>query len=532
MTGARPVILAVVLAVASCTGGADAGDPEAAFGSSGTRFDRAVCALPPQHLRLIRAGYHPARSGHIQIVPGRDNYFGSRSHSGPWPFLQRVPLLLFGPGHVPVVGSVDRPVTLADVAPTYARVLGFDLPDRDGRPLEEAVEAGGQPPRLIVTVVWDGGGRNVLEAYPDAWPTLRRLIDRGAWYERATVGSSPSVTPASHTTLGTGVFPRRHGLVDLVLPRGGEMANVRDVGPESLLVPTVADEYDRALGNRPKVGAVASAYALGMVGSGAALPGGDRDVAVTQDEDRWGLPASLRRSFRFPPSVRDVPGLRGELRRLDRRDGELDGRWLGVAVSDEAHRTPAFGAHQVRVLEDIIRTEGFGADDVPDLLYTNFKQIDLVGHRWGMDAPQMEAAVRSSDRALKDLIRVLDREVGEGRWVLALTADHGSMPDARVTGGVKIDPVALKAALQRRFDGDGDGRDAIRMLRVTQVWIDEEELAERGATLTDVARFLQRITEADLAAPASTPPSQGSRRPLFAAAFPSSAMVGLRCAST
>ena len=62
-------------------------------------------------------------------------------------------------------------------------------------------------------MVWDAVGRDVLARHPDAWPTLASMIEDGAWYESATVGSSPSQTAQVHATIGTGAFPRTHGLV-------------------------------------------------------------------------------------------------------------------------------------------------------------------------------------------------------------------------------------------------------------------------------------------------------------------------------
>ena len=45
----------------------------------------------------------------------------------------------------------------------------------------------------------------------------------------------------------------------------------------------------------------------------------------------------------------------------------------------------------------MIRREGFGADDVPDLLYLNFKEIDYVSHVWSMNSPEMLDAVVAQD---------------------------------------------------------------------------------------------------------------------------------------
>ncbi len=491
-----------------------------------------ACDLPTPWIQRIHDGYHPGRSGHLQIVLEPPNYFGQFLHSGPYPYLQRVPMFLYGPGHVPAVGRVTRPVRMTDLAPTYARYLGFRFPARDGQPLEEAIAPGTGPPKLILTVVWDGAGRNVLDEHPDAWPTLGRLIDEGAWYENATVGSSPSVTPTVHTTIGTGALPRNHGLIDLRFLVGDRLVGTRGVSSRYLRIPTLADRYDRARDNRAEIGIVASGGTLGMIGKGALFEGGDRDVAILDFRGNWGLSDKHEDYFRYAPYAEEDNGLSDALRELDLEDGQLDGRWLGepvLAEREDISMTPAYSVHQRMLLERVIRTEGFGADDVPDLLYTNFKQIDLVGHRWSMNSPQMEAVVRSSDRALKDLIRALDREVGRGEWVLALTADHGSTPNRTVTGAFYVDLAAFTADLEAAFDGDGDERQAIRSVRVTQVWLDEDELAENGHTTSDVASFVMDYTLGDNVADPATLPARDRDSPVFAAAFPSAVLEDLPC---
>ena len=84
------------------------------------------------------AGDRPERSGQIVVVPQEPNFLGSNfPHSGPWDYLQDVPLLWYGPGVIPALGSVDRPVTIADIAPTEAELLGFDFDAPDGHALPQ-----------------------------------------------------------------------------------------------------------------------------------------------------------------------------------------------------------------------------------------------------------------------------------------------------------------------------------------------------------------------------------------------------------
>lgn len=541
----RPVsraLLAVALIAVACTAanrdprqdGPTTAPPGPAELDVARRFLRLACSIPPSQLRRIWAGFSEETSGEVQLVARFPNYYGNHSHSGPWPYLQNVPMLLYGPGHVPAIGEVARPVTMADLPATLAGYLGFRFRTPDGAPMREAIVPDAPPPRLIVVVVWDGGGRNVLQEWPRSWPTVRRMARGGAWFDRATVGSSPSVTPAVHATIGTGAFPRLHGLTDLTFRDDARMASIRD-GTSYLRLPTLADRFDRELGNEPLVGVLANSLATGMAGHGASFPGGDRDLILLHGEgSAWTVPDTLAADFQFPTYVNDVPGLDDAVHRLDVQDGALDGSWLGEPVLEDRNEwvdTPAFSGYQTDVIRELIVREGFGADDVADLLYVNYKQIDKVGHRWSMNSPQMEAVVASSDRALRELVDVLDREVGSGEWVMALTADHGSTPDASVSGAFVIDIRELQDDLAARFDDD-DGRDVFQVVRVTQIWLDVVELEENGFTVDDVSAFLNRYTQGDNAEGEAieetlSPRERDAR--VYAAAFPSSALVEAPC---
>ncbi|HEY7874600.1 MAG TPA: alkaline phosphatase family protein, partial [Actinomycetota bacterium] len=181
-------------------------------------FDAQACALPPEWLTRIKRGYYEPRSGQISIVPRYPMYMasgaGGWSHSGPWPYLQRIPMVFYGPGIVPGYAHVGVSVTMADVAATLASLMHTDERVR-GNAMPGLRRHAQRPiPKLVLTIVWDGGGSNVLDHWKDAWPNLERFMAKGASYD-GWVGSSPSVTPAVHTTLGTGHFPSRAGVTDV-----------------------------------------------------------------------------------------------------------------------------------------------------------------------------------------------------------------------------------------------------------------------------------------------------------------------------
>ncbi len=128
----------------------------------------------------------------------------------------------------------------------------------------------------------------------------------------------------------------------------------------------------------------------------------------------------------------------------------------------------------------------------------------------------MREVVLASDRALGDLLRLLDREIGEGQWVLALTADHGVTPNPKLTGAARIDNKDLATAIEKRF-----GEGVVQAVRPTQVWLHQDSLRRKGHTVEDVAAFI-----ADYRSD-SVESSVGS---LFATAFPSKVLRDLPCA--
>lgn len=324
-------------------------------------------------LERIERGYVPGRSPDVMYVPKARNYFNGFAHSGPWKHVQEVPFVLYGPGYIRDRGAleVSREVTVADLAPTFAELMGYDFPHSvDGEVLDEALIPRGErvtPPRLIVTVVWDGAGRNVLDRWPDAWATLRRLTRAGSSFPKATVGSSPSVTPPVHATIGTGMFPERHGIVDIPQRAGAVIEDSWEgTSPDKLRKPTLADVYDRALDNEPLVGMLAErAWQLGMIGHGRAMPRGDRDIAVLMERDSEGAFMTNEKIYALPEGLEDPAAFAEAVHRVDEEDGALDDTWMDHPILDDAAElpwTPVWTIYQTEIVEEILKSEGFGQD--------------------------------------------------------------------------------------------------------------------------------------------------------------------------
>jgi hypothetical protein len=521
--------LSLLLVIAACTTDDDALDarPDPVTSRSApAEEDKLPCNDLDAGLRRVKRGWVRVRGQDISLLPREPNYIGADAkpvHTGPWDYLAEVPLVFYGPGQIPKRGSIDSDATLADLAPTYAAILRTDdFETSDGRVLEEVVDPSASPPRLIVTVVWDGGGNNVLREHEGQWPFLEQLMSSGVSFTKAEIGSTPSNTPPIHTTIGTGVFPREHGIpaVKMETASGAYIDPYEGNNADRVRVPTFADAYDKAGGNDPLIGLVATVnWHLGMIGHGAHYPGGDHDIALLLDAA--GEPYGDTTAYEIPsPSG---ASLAEETRVLDAEDGAIDDHWVDRDLTDPALRnaTPAFVNYQEGVLEALVADRGFGADDVSDLLYTNFKSVDDSGHRWGMTSGETGEVVAAADAALRSLVGALDRSVGKAKWVLVMTADHGFTRFPRESGGWPIGGGELKDDANRVFDKTDDDVELVTRVTSAGAFIDNDQLEANTVTMAEIGEWMAGYTvEENVRAGADLPDGWQDRasEPLFDAA--------------
>jgi hypothetical protein len=536
MTSRRFVLLVLIGALSALV--VTTRPPEPAHAAAGDQdLVDLACGIP--HDQLVRTwnGWRSDRGAQLSFIPKEPNFVGSGlPHVGPWDYIQTVPMLWYGPGIIKAQKPIGRPVTSADIAPTEAEILkfdGFDAPD--GEPMSEALEpTDGRPvPKLLVTMVWDAGGMNVLQAHPKSWPFLKSLMPKGSFFSDMTVGSSPTSTAQIHATIGTGSFPRDHGIVGHNMNVAGTITGPWNKGPAFLVEP---------MNNEPVVGLVATVdIHFGMLGHGSFFGGGDRDIALTRsviggttltDEGfEWNLPERVAPYYRLPNYANDVKGFEGDVTAVDQADGKLDGKWRDNDIEEllQGFDTPARTPYQQRVVDEVVKHEDFGDDETPDLLFLNFKEIDFVSHVWSMNSPEMDDAVVAQDAALKHLVTMLNTEVGKGNWVMALTADHASMPDPAVSGGYQISSGPMQEMINTKFDDDGDSTKIVDLMQPSQAFLNVDELEQNGYTVDDVARYVMTFTQAQTAGGGVVPNPGEDNDTVMAAAFPSAIMLDLPC---
>jgi arylsulfatase A-like enzyme len=124
------VLLALGLLASGCTG--DGARAPAEIGAPGTplaRSNRPPCRNLNELVVRVKRGYVPQKGTQISFIPREPNYVGRPkrpAHSGPWDYLARVPLVVYGPGIVKSSLKLEQHATMADLAPTTAELIGFE----------------------------------------------------------------------------------------------------------------------------------------------------------------------------------------------------------------------------------------------------------------------------------------------------------------------------------------------------------------------------------------------------------------------
>jgi predicted AlkP superfamily pyrophosphatase or phosphodiesterase len=500
--------------------------------------------LGVENLELVRRQFHPDRSGDLQLVlaPYNSSNYANESrslvkddprssHASVWMYLERVPLFVYAPGIVQPFDSTDR-VTLADLAPTTAHLMGFDgFRAPEGRVLP-GIERPATPPKVVVTFVIDGGGWNVLTHWDGSddettsWPEMKRLMRKSGVYRNAIVGTFPAVTACAHATIGTGAYPRTHGITGHNVRYNGKPVKAwgepGHADPSFLMVPTLAEAWNEATDDGAWVGELGyQIWHLGMLGRGGRRPLGDKPVAVLWDEDGGGgwIPQN--------PDIYRMPNAWPQIDRLD----SLTAAYTDPGVDDEYTLkgkkamccTPPIIEYQGDLIASTFDSEPIGDGPNTSLLYINFKAPDYAGHVYNYLSLRQRFALQAVDREIARVARILEQRFAPGEFALIVTADHGQCPTVNLAGGVRLDPIQIQEDIVREF---GDSLfSVVQSVVPSEIYLSSTALTDAGITDADIAAWLRDYRYGENIGPYVPPEAISTDRldqRIFAAVLPAS----------
>ncbi|MEK7381872.1 MAG: alkaline phosphatase family protein [Elusimicrobiota bacterium] len=275
-----------------------------------------------------------------------------------------------------------------------------------------------EKPRLGVVVVVDQMRADYLERDPVYSGGFKRLAAEGAVFTRARHLHIPTETAPGHAAISTGRNPSVHGIVandwfDRV--SGRETYCVADasygIGPEHLDGPTLSDGL-KASDPQARVFAVSSK-------DRAAVTLGGRRPDLVLWFDRVAGEFTTSSYYRRPAWLGAFNAKLKASGLLAVKDGKVPSAVLA---------TPALDRATADLASELVRRESVGRGSSTDLLLVSFSGTDTVGHRYGTQASEMTTQLRAVDALLGKLLAQWSKASG-GSLVLALTADHGAIPE-------------------------------------------------------------------------------------------------------
>jgi predicted AlkP superfamily pyrophosphatase or phosphodiesterase len=336
-------------------------------------------------------------------------------------------------------------------------------------------------PKLVVVLVVDQMRADYVDKFRGQWTGgLKRLVEEGAWFRDAAYPYAATETCVGHATISTGAFPATHGMVanawwdrdaqKMVTctedPKATNLgyAGVNAKGGDSawrMQVPAFAEELKFQTGSATRV----VTFSL-KARAAITLAGHKADAATWFDGGGW-VTSSVYGAVPFIEAYAKAHPVKADYGKTwaialpesaywydEKATGAvapsgwdltfphpLRGKAAGVepdeAFYQEWSASPFADTYLTKLAESAIDSLGLGKGGGVDYLGVAYSSPDYVGHAFGPRSREIQDVLIRLDRDLGELFAELDKKVGRGNYVVALSADHGVVPvpeDMQKTG--------------------------------------------------------------------------------------------------
>jgi predicted AlkP superfamily pyrophosphatase or phosphodiesterase len=401
-------------------------------------------------------------------------------------------------------------------------------------------------PKLVVLIVVDQMRGDYVDKFRGQWTGgLQRLLREGAWYREAAYPYAATETCVGHATISTGSFPATHGIIanawwdresqkmvtctsdpnskDIgyagVTPKGGDSA-------WRIEMPSFAEELKFQTGDTTRI----VSFSL-KARAAISMAGHKGDAVAWFDHGGWatssvyGTQPFIEEYAKAHPIIEDygktwsfsmpkgaylyqekatgaVPPRGWTLSFPHALRGEAAGNEPDVAFYEQWAASPYADAYLTHMAETSVDSLHLGNGKGTDFVAIGYSSLDYVGHAFGPRSWEVQDLLVRLDKDLAQLFAQLDEKVGRGKYVVALTADHGVVPvpeDMQATGtdaGVLHMP-ELQQRLEQAVDQAGLPKHAIARISGTDVYFTPEAYQK----LVQDPQAMHAIADAALAQP-------------------------------
>ena len=336
-------------------------------------------------------------------------------------------------------------------------------------------------PKLIVLLVVDQMRGDYVDKFRSQWTAgLKRLVDQGAWFRNAAYPYAATETCVGHSTISTGAFPATHAMVanswwdresqkTVTCTADPKAKNVGYAGASPkggdtawrMELPSFAEELKFQTNGATRIVtfSLKARASITMAGHKAdAVTWFDGGGWVTSDAygtmpfiddyakkhpikddygKTWSLSLPQGAYWYDEKALGAVPPAGWELTFPHPLRGKSAGNEPDAEFYEQWASSPYADTYLTHLAETAVDSLGMGQGGGTDFLAVGYSTVDYVGHAFGPRSREIQDILVGLDKDLGELFAHLDKKVGAGNYVVALSADHGVVPtpeDMQKTG--------------------------------------------------------------------------------------------------
>ena len=431
------------------------------------------------------------------------------------------------------------------VKPIFFSIFLFLFSPAFSQSTAKKTSASGKKPKLVVGIVIDQMRWDYLYRFKDLYAAggFRRLVGQGFSCENTFIPYMPTYTAPGHTCVYTGSVPAYHGIVgnnwydkahrlnvyctdDSTVNTVGSNTNLGKMSPQNMWTTTITDELRLSNNFKSKV------IGISLKDRGAILPVGHSANAAYWYDDTVGKWISSTYYMNALPSwVNDFNG-KDHPATYMRKDwntllpiaqydlSTADDKPYEKAITGEStvtfpHKLSAISAGKYSAFKytpyaisytfdfakQAIINEQLGAGAVTDFLTVSISSTDYIGHNFGPNSVEVEDTYLRLDRDIGGFLKYLDAKLGNGNYLVFLTADHAvaHIPDFlkehNLPGGTFEDAAIAKEINQSIEQKFGINK-AIISLQNYQLYLDDSLIQNAGKNFDDIRDFAIQLLKA------------------------------------
>ncbi|MET1260354.1 alkaline phosphatase PafA [Flagellimonas sp. DF-77] len=398
-------------------------------------------------------------------------------------------------------------------------------------------EISDEGPRLVVGIVVDQMRFDYLTRFWGHYGDggFKRLVGEGFNCKNHHFNYAPTSTGPGHASVFTGTTPAVHGIIgndwydketesevyvagDEAYESVGSTGKAGKMSPHRMLTTTITDQ------NRLHTQMRGKTIAVAIKDRGAVLPGGHTANAAFWfeggDVGKWISSTYYMEALPDWATAFNASGIIAGYKKpwttlhpIESyvESGPDDSPYESLFEDEQKpvfpHQSPnllnktkdfeilKYTAHGNSLTLDFalaaLAGENLGKDEDTDFLTISFSSTDYIGHKFGVNSKEIQDTYVRLDRDIERLLNTLDAQVGEGRYTLFLTADHGAIhvPAYLKDQGIPAGYLDFKA-LRERFDAflkyKYGTTDIVKTISNYQVFLDHKVIDNLDMDLDDV----------------------------------------------